>query len=189
MCPYCHEFWRSIPNLCWATYKMNSNEPVYCSFHKGQLAVGPSPLLSFVTPHRWSFNPLNHPSCWCLRKGSLRHERWVVNGNTWVVSRNTWAMMPNLVNGHGLRYIFLNWHLHFWKFQLWNTHILIEQEWREPITMSTFKNYQCITNFNYKNPYKYMSLTRILKHVIEHNTWNITHFTTFANSSSHVTLL
>ena len=118
MGPYCHEFWRSIPKLCWATYKMNSNEPMYCAFHKGQLAVGPSPLLSFVTPHRWSFNPLNHPSCWCLRKGSLRHERWVVNGNTWVVSRNMWAMMPNLVNGHGLRYIFLNWHLHFWKFSI-----------------------------------------------------------------------
>jgi hypothetical protein len=52
---------------------------------------------------------------------------------------------------------------------------LIEQEWREPITMDTFKTYQYIANFYYNTPHQYMSFIEALKHMVEHNIWNITY--------------
>lgn len=43
------------------------------------------------------------------------------------------------------------------------------------ITKHTFENYRCILNFYYTNLHRYMSLIDILKHAVEHNTWNNTH--------------
>ena len=41
--------------------------------------------------------------------------------------------------------------------------------------MDAFKNYQSIVGFYHNNPHQYMVLIEIIKHVVEHNTWNITH--------------
>jgi hypothetical protein len=50
---------------------------------------------------------------------------------------------------------------------------LIKQKWCEPITMVLkFKNISPLLIFI---PHQYMSFTLILKHAVEHNTWNITH--------------
>lgn len=69
----------------------------------------------------------------------------------------------------------LNWCLYFSIFQILCTCILIEQERKEPIIMDTFKTYQSIAYFYYSNPHHYMSLTELLKHMVEHNTWNTIH--------------
>ena len=110
-------------------------------------------------------------------------------GNTWVVGGNMWATMPSLVNGHSLRYIFSYWYLYFWKFSIIKYSHFDWTRVKGGYNHEYFLNYQFITNLYYNNPHQYMSLTKILKHAVEHNTWNITHFTTPTTSSSRMTLL
>ena len=83
--------------------------------------------------------------------------------------------MPYLVIMYDSRVHNLNLVMFYCNLPLKSTIILNEQQWKRPITMDTLKNYQSIVDSYYKIPHQYMSLIDIFKHVVEHNTWNITH--------------
>ena len=48
-------------------------------------------------------------------------------------------------------------------------HVLIEQEWRKPITMDTFKNYQSIVDYYYNNPHMGGGTSKILENYVREN--------------------
>lgn len=46
---------------------------------------------------------------------------------------------------------------------------------KEAYYMDASKSYHSIVDFHYTKPHQYKPLIDILKHVVEDNTWNITH--------------